>query len=238
MNTTKILVIDDDEVIHTLLEKALTDEGYMYISAYCHEDAYDKIRTQNPDLVVLDLMLPGEDGVQICRNINIRHLSNIPIIFITSKNSLFDMAMCFGAGGDDFVTKPFSRDELIMRIKTHLRRYRELVTSKNNDNITGIFMCQDLTINLNEMTVSRGNIDLHLTAKEFKLLAALAQKPNTYLSTTTLVELVWYNTNSSDTRSFMAHMSKLRKKLGDSPSKSEYITSLRNMGYKLNTIEN
>jgi len=227
----KILIVDDEAVVHEILSRYLRREGFQVFSVRDGDDALDSIRTHKPDLILLDILLPGLDGLEICREL--RKETDIPVIFITSKDASFDLALGLGVGGDDYIKKPFDPIEVAARVKAQLRRYRQLRMARaGKERKEGILEFPGLRINLSNHTVEANGSVVALTAKEFGLLVLLAENPNRFFSADELMERLWNTPDSVDNRSLMVHMSKLRKKIEAEPASPQYIVTLRGVGYK------
>ena len=229
MAKEKILIVDDEYDIRHLIYRYLTKEQYTVITAENGNRAIELLKSENPDLVVLDIFLPDIDGFEVCQEL--RKFSNTPIIFLSSKSDDMDKILALGLGGDDYITKPFSLSELAARIKAHLRRNR-LLTSDNKGNTLKF---PGLKIDLTKLMVYVNDKLITLSAKEFQLLSALAQNPNRLYSSEQLFDLFWGRDNLGDTRTVAVHISNLRKKIENDPANPIYILTVRNMGYKFNS---
>lgn len=226
----KILVVDDEAVVQKLITHYLTREGFQVITAGAGYAALEIIRRERPDLILLDILLPELDGVEICREI--RNETDVPIIFITSKGKTLDVALGLGVGGDDYIKKPFDPLEMVARVKAHLRRHRQRCAAMEIGEKKTVLAFTGLEIDLGNRTVKVNGIPVALTAREFDLLALLAKNPNRFFSAGMLMELIWQNRESVDNRSLMVHISKLRKKIEEDPANPKYIISVRGFGYK------
>lgn len=226
----RILVVDDEAVVHEIIGRYLQKEGYDVLHAYNGSEAMEVIYSGKPDLMLLDVLMPKLDGIEVCQEI--RKITNIPILFVTSKDESFDMAMGFGAGGDDYIKKPFDPVEVIIRVKAHLRRYRQLRDAKEEKEPIQVLEFPGLKIDLSNRTVEVNRSPVNLTTKEFDLLALLAGQPNRFFSSDQLVEYVWNQAESVDQRSLMVHLSNLRKKIETTPANPKYIITVRGVGYK------
>ena len=220
----RILVIDDDEALSEMLHIVLGSEGFD--ARLCHngDAAVGAFRDYRPDLVLLDLMLPGRDGVDVCRDI--RAESGVPIVMLTAKSDTIDVVDGLAAGADDYVAKPFKTQELIARIKTRLRRH--VTPDADVDSLR----IGDLTIRVNEHTVRRGDSEITLTPLEFDLLLALARRPRQAFTREVLLEEVWGYRHASDTRLVNVHVQRLRSKIEQDPEKPEIIVTVRGVGYR------
>lgn len=230
MANEKILIIDDEEEICALIQSFLNKANYSSEAAYDAVSALDKVRSFTPDLIVLDVMLPDMYGMDLC--LEIRKLTNCPILFLSCKSDTVDKIAAFSAGGDDYVTKPFLPDELMARIRAHLRRSR-LAYEPNKEKT--IFEHKGLTIDMNSYEVFLNGEEIKLTAKEFDILALLVQNPKRVFSAEQLFEQVWKSDSlGSDNKTVMVYMSNLRKKLDKDANAPKYITNVRGFGYKIN----
>jgi two-component system, OmpR family, response regulator MtrA len=225
----KILVVDDDEALAEMLQIVLRQEGFD--PALCHtgQDALRTFRDCRPDLVLLDLMLPGRDGVDVCRDI--RAESGVPIIMLTAKSDTTDVVDGLEAGADDYVAKPFKTQELLARIKTRLRR--RPVAEEGAEMIA----IGDLTISITEHTVRRGEEEITLTPLEFDLLLALARRPKQAFTREVLLEEVWGYRHASDTRLVNVHVQRLRSKVEKDPERPEIVVTVRGIGYRAGELK-
>jgi len=230
MATDKILIVDDEQAICTLIQSYLDKMNYLSAVAYDAASALEKVRSFKPDLIILDVMLPDMYGIDLC--LEMRKLTNSPILFLSCKAESIDKISAFSAGGDDYVTKPFLPEELVARIRAHLRRVRlasETVSTKS------VFTHNGLTVNLENYEVFLNGRKIKLTAKEFDLLAVLIQNPKRVFSAEQLFEQVWKSESlSGDSRTIMVYISSLRKKLERDPNAPQYIINIRGFGYKFN----
>lgn len=220
----KILVVDDDEALAEMLEIVLRQEGFDPVLCHNGQRALKIFHEHRPDLVLLDLMLPGRDGVDVCRDI--RAISGIPIIMLTAKSDTTDVVVGLEAGADDYVAKPFKTQELVARIKARLRRRPD---AEDGDESIGI---GDLTINVTEHTVRRGEEEITLTPLEFDLLLALARRPKQAFTREVLLEEVWGYRHASDTRLVNVHVQRLRSKVEKDPERPEIVVTVRGIGYR------
>ncbi len=219
----RVLVVDDDAALAEMLSLVLHNEGFDPIWCAHGDKALDTYRDSRPDLVLLDLMLPGKDGVAICREIRAESL--VPIVMLTAKSDTIDLVAGLEAGADDYVAKPFKAKELIARIKTRLRRLPEEATLA----MVGI---GDLVINVDGHSVRRGETLIQLTPLEFDLLLALARRPQHVFSREMLLEQVWGYRHAADTRLVNVHVQRLRSKIERDPEHPEIVMTVRGIGYK------
>lgn len=225
-----ILIVDDDEDIREVLTLYLEKEGYNIIAASNGDQAISLALTANPDLIIMDIMLPGLDGIEICQEI--RKTLTTPIIFLSCKGEPLDKSIGLIAGGDDYMSKPFEAVELLARVKAHLRRNRIL---QNEDNSDYILKYPGLTINLMSYSVSINNQPVILSPKEFQLLGLLAKNSNTVFSSEDLFKTIWDADSLGDHRTVMVHISNIRKKIEENPHNPKYIQTIKGAGYKFCT---
>lgn len=220
---TRILVVDDDAVLAEMLQIVLRQEGFE--TEWCPDGdaALQVFRDWRPDLVLLDLMLPGRDGVTICYDI--RAESGVPIVMLTARSDTTDVVAGLEAGADDYVPKPFKAKELLARIRTRLRRL-------GDGNETDLLRIGDLTISVGGHSVQRNGVPISLTPLEFDLLLALARKPRQVFSRETLLEEVWGYRHAADTRLVNVHVQRLRSKIELDPERPRIVVTVRGIGYK------
>lgn len=222
----KLLVVDDEKSISELIKLDLEFEGYVVETAFDGQEALNKVSTFNPDLIILDVMLPKMDGFDVCKKINSER--SIPIILLTAKTDIIDRVLGLELGADDYITKPFDNRELLARIKALLRRSKDISTEKNND-----FLVNDeITIILNERKALVNNTEIHLTPKEFELLHLLVSNPEQVFSRELLLEKVWGYDYFGDTRTVDMHIQRIRKKIS-THANHQYIQTVFGVGYKM-----
>jgi DNA-binding response OmpR family regulator len=229
MTGERILVVDDEPEIVELISIYLIKEGYEVISTGNGQQVFDLVQQHNPDLIILDILLPGMDGIEVCRQL--RKTYNMPIIFISGKSEDIDIILGLSMGGDDYMTKPFSPSQLVARVKAHLRRYT-LIDQKKDD--PQILKFPGLEIDLVSHIVKVGKQFISLSAKEFDLLSLLAKTPNRVYKIEHLFELIWSLDSLGDPRTLIVHISNLRKKIEPNPAEPRYIITVRGVGYKFN----
>ncbi len=229
MNIGHILIIEDEEHIVELIKFNLENNGYKVSFALDGQKGLELIENEQPDLVLLDLMLPKVDGIDICNRVkNNKNLKDIPIIMLTAKSGEMDKIIGLEIGADDYITKPFSVRELLARIKVVLRRYN---TTKNS-NLEGSLVIDDLTIDIDKHEVSREEQIFELTLKEFELLRILALNKGRVLSRSYLLDEIWGYDYFGETRTVDVHIRHLRSKIEDNSGK-KYIETVRGVGYKI-----
>jgi DNA-binding response OmpR family regulator len=225
--TARILLVDDEQAIQTLLAYPLRRDGYEVIAAHDGREALDRFAEQRFDLVVLDGMLPRLDGLEVCRRLRSR--SQVPIIMLTARDDEIDKVLGLEMGADDYITKPFSVREFRSRVRAALRRadmIRERAGAE--EPITAA----DLEIDLERRTVSMRGERAELTYVEFEVLATLARSPGKVFSRQTLLEGVWGDSAYRDPRTVDVHIRHLREKLEADPSTPEYLLTVRGVGYR------
>jgi DNA-binding response OmpR family regulator len=236
MEGKKILVVDDEPEITELIGLYLSREGFDIHTADDGTDALKLAADLRPDLMILDIQLKEMDGIEICRKI--REQSNVPILFVSCKDDDTDIIHGLEAGGDDYITKPFSPRQLVARVQAHLRRQHLHTAGGTLDQgTTSLLSFEGLTINLDAHTVHVGNRLVPISAKEFDLLSHLARHPNKAFHLDDLYKLIWGADSVGDTRTLMVHISNLRKKIEANPANPEFILTVRGFGYKFNGKE-
>lgn len=221
----KILVVDDDPAISEMLSIVLEAEGFDTVVVTDGAEAVATFEREQPDLILLDLMLPGMNGIDICKTI--RRSSPVPIVMLTAKTDTIDIVLGLESGADDYVTKPFKPKELVARVRARLRR------SSSDDN--EIMQISNLTIDVPSHTVRRGNEELQLTPLEFDLLVELGRKPGQVFTREELLEKVWGYKHASDTRLVNVHVQRLRSKIETDPENPTIVLTVRGVGYKVST---
>jgi DNA-binding response OmpR family regulator len=220
-----VLVVDDDPGIRTSLRLALEDEHYTVFEAGTGEHALDLVRDEPPDVVLLDLMLPGMDGFECCRQI--RETSEVPVIVVSARSDVADVVDGLEAGADDYVTKPFAVRELFARLRALRRRTDDAATGTVRKRIG------DLEISPSEGTTTLNGDPVHLTKTEFRLLCALAEFPGRVFGREELLRDVWDYDFFGDTRIVDVHIGRLRRKLEHDAGNPRYVVTVRGLGYKL-----
>jgi DNA-binding response OmpR family regulator len=222
---TRILTVEDDERIRSAVKLALEDEGWTVDEAGSGEEAIDTFQRTPADVVLIDIMLPGIDGFELCRNLR-RH-SDVPIVMVTARNDTHDVVAGLEAGADDYLTKPFAPKELSARIRALLRRIRPMST--NHAKLT----FGNLEIVPEEGKVLRDGSELHLTKTEFRLLCELAQNPGRVFSRESLLDKVWGYDYFGDGRLVDVHVRRLRTKVEADPANPRHVVTVRGLGYRL-----
>ncbi|MCL0036290.1 response regulator transcription factor [Dehalococcoidia bacterium] len=229
MSAGKILIVEDEETLLEVLRYNLDKEGYTVVTAADGIQALNSARSESPDLIILDIMLPQLDGFEVCRIL--RKDITVPILMLTAKEEEIDKVLGLELGADDYMAKPFSMRELKARIKAILRR--AAMQSKPGGVEGGVLRIADLTIDLGKHQVSIGEATVSLTPKEFDLLAYLAGNKGRVFSREHLLERVWGYDYFGDTRTVDVHIRWLREKLETEPSKPRRLITVRGTGYKI-----
>lgn len=224
----KILIVDDEEALVRLISYNLAKEGFTILTAEDGNEAWEMIKKEKLDLIVLDLMLPGKDGLEICREMRRDNL-NTPIIMLTARDEEIDKVLGLELGADDYLTKPFSVRELIARVKAVLRRNR-MATKPNNEEKE--IIVGDFTIKPEKYEIFQRGQLLDLTLKEYELLDVLLRNRQRVLKREYLLQLLWDYADGVNTRVLDVHISKLREKIERDPKEPEYIKTVRGLGYK------
>lgn len=222
-NGRRILIVDDDASLAEMLQLVLRQEGFETTWCASGDAALEVFRSAQFDLVLLDLMLPGLDGVAVCRRI--RADSGVPIVMLTAKSDTGDVVDGLEAGADDYIAKPFKPRELVARVWTRLRR-------PPAESETDMIRVGDVTIDVSAHEVKRGSDPIALTPLEFDLLLALARKPHQVFTREKLLEQVWGYRHAADTRLVNVHIQRLRSKIEQDPERPELVLTVRGIGYK------
>lgn len=225
MPSPKILVVEDDPSLQSALAYSLGKDGYQVVGAQNGAQALSLARDENPALILLDIMLPGMSGLEVCRVL--RRESSVPIIMLTARGDEIDKVTGLDLGADDYIAKPFGMRELLARVRALLRR------EQTGRSAAGILSFDDITVDTGRHTVTRAGRPLELTAKKFDLLAFLAQNKGLVFSRERLLEKVWGYDYAGDTRTVDVHIRWLRQKLEADPANPRYLLTVRGTGYKL-----
>jgi len=218
----RILVVDDDASLAEMLTIVLRQEGFESRMVSRGDEAMDTFRSYKPDLVLLDLMLPGRDGIDVCKEI--RAESGVPIVMLTAKGDTVDVVVGLESGADDYVVKPFKPKELVARIRARVRR--------NDAPGTDALAIGPLAIDVAGHAVTRDGVPINLTPLEFDLLVCLARKPWQVFTREVLLEQVWGYRHAADTRLVNVHVQRLRSKVEHDPENPEIVVTVRGVGYK------
>ncbi len=219
--SNKILVVDDDDALREMVGLVLNAAGYETVFAADGLSAVDVFKKEEPDLVLLDIMLPGQSGIEVCKQLRV--LGGTPIVMLTAKGDTEDVVLGLEAGADDYVVKPHNGAELLARIKARLRPVAE---------DGGIITVGELTMDPRSYEVKRAGVRISLTPLEFKLLHTLAVKPQQVFSREMLLEQVWGYQYKADTRLVNVHVQRLRSKVEEDPENPKIVTTVRGHGYR------
>ena len=231
MEETKILVVDDEKEIADLLELYLISDGFQVKKAYDAQEGLRIMKEEKIDLVLLDIMMPNIDGLEMCRRI--RETNNVPIIMVSAKTQELDKIVGLTTGADDYVTKPFNPLELMSRVKSQLRRYRDLNPAQEKKSESAVIQVKNLTINKETHQVFVDGESVKLTPIEFDILYLLATHPGRVFSTDEIFEKVWNEKVYEANNTVMVHIRRLRGKMKDDTRADKIITTVWGVGYKI-----
>ena len=218
----RVLIVDDDQALSEMLGIVLRGEGFDPVFCGDGAQALNVFRATKPDVVLLDLMLPGRDGVDVCRAI--RAESGVPIVMLTAKTDTVDVVVGLESGADDYIVKPFKPKELVARVRARMRR--------NDDALPVTLTIGDLTIDVSGHQVTRDGLALSLTPLEFDLLVCLARRPGQVFTREVLLQEVWGYRHAADTRLVNVHVQRLRAKIEHDPEDPTMVVTVRGVGYK------
>ena len=226
-----VLIVEDEKNIVDILRFNLQREGYRTVEAYDGADGLDKARTENPDIILLDVMLPKMIGFDVCRTLRDEG-NNVPVIILTAREEEADKVLGLEIGADDYITKPFSMRELIARVKANIRRTGMNAAASATAATTAMPVVGDLAINTDSRQVFRDGRPMELTTREYELLTFLASHPNRVYSRIDLMEQVWnYGYVGDDQRTVDVTVRRLREKIETDPANPKYILTRRGVGY-------
>lgn len=226
----RILLIEDDIAISEMVENYLRKEGFNITTAFNGEEGVSKFLNDSFDLIILDIMMPKLDGMEVMKIIRERSL--IPILIMSAKDSDVDKAIGLGLGADDYIAKPFSMVELSARIKAAIRRANQYAKNDKKEDVS-IISVNDISIDLENYSVTKKGVNLQLTSKEFDILKLFISNPNRVFTKAQIYSFIWNDDYFGDENVINVHMRRLREKIEDNPSKPKYIKTLWGIGYKL-----
>ena len=229
--SAKIYVVEDEKPIADIIQFNLEKEGYSVECIHDGSEAIQKALSSPPDLMLLDLMLPGADGIEVCRQVRQRY--QFPIIMLTAKDSELDKVLGLEMGADDYVTKPFSNRELLARIKANLRRTQTLKQANAEEEKKGTLNVGEIWIDPNSFVVTKKGQTVDLTHREFELLLYLTKHVNQVLTREHLLQSVWGYDYFGDVRTVDVTIRRLREKIEDDPGAPQYIITRRGIGYTI-----
>lgn len=231
MNDYNILIIDDTVEITEMIEIYMKNEGYKVFTAHNGAEGLKILDNENIHLVVLDIMMPGMDGLETCRRI--RQKLHIPVIMLSAKSEDMDKVLGLGIGADDYMTKPFNPMELVARIKSQIRRYLYFNNQNNRQDDENLIKVRGVTINRRNHSVKKYDNDVSLTPTEYEILLLLADNPGKVFNTEEIFEKVWKEKYYEANNTVMVHIWRLREKIEDDPKNPKLIETVWGVGYKI-----
>ena len=225
----KVLIVDDERSIVDILKYNIEKDGTKVICAYDGLDGLALARSEDPDVILPDVMLPGMDGFEVCRTLRAEG-NNVPIIMITAREEETDKVFGLELGADDYITKPFSMRELIARIRTNMRRAASMLPQQPGTD-EDVLHAKDLTIDRARRSVSRNGREIELTQREYELIKYLAENPGKVVTREELMSAVWQYDYFGDLRAVDVAVRRLREKIEDNPSDPQYVMTKRGAGY-------
>ncbi|EKE9666808.1 response regulator transcription factor [Listeria innocua] len=235
MAEKKILVVDDEKPIADIVKFNLNKEGFDVYCAYNGDEALELVEEVQPDLILLDIMLPGRDGIEVCREVRKKY--DMPIIMVTAKDSEIDKVIGLELGADDYVTKPFSNRELIARVKANLRRHSQVSSNAAEEEENSELEIGSLIIHPDAYVASKRGETIELTHREFELLHYLAKHMGQVMTREHLLQTVWGYDYFGDVRTVDVTVRRLREKIEDNPSHPAWLVTRRGVGYYLRNPE-
>ncbi|EDN9118262.1 response regulator transcription factor [Listeria monocytogenes] len=235
MAEKKILVVDDEKPIADIVKFNLNKEGFDVYCAYDGDEALELVEEVQPDLILLDIMLPGRDGIEVCREVRKKY--DMPIIMVTAKDSEIDKVIGLELGADDYVTKPFSNRELIARVKAFLRRHSQVSSNAAEEEENSELEIGSLIIHPDAYVASKRGETIELTHREFELLHYLAKHMGQVMTREHLLQTVWGYDYFGDVRTVDVTVRRLREKIEDNPSHPAWLVTRRGVGYYLRNPE-
>lgn len=227
----KIMLIDDDPSLQLALCHVVSGEGYSFCCASNGEEGLSLLEKEKPDLLLLDVMMPGMNGFDVCRRMR-EEGRRIPIIFLSAKGDIVDKSIGFKAGGDDYLVKPFDNSELLLRIEAHLRRHKDDLAFARATAQGGSSCVGDLTIEFSKYEALKRGEPVELTSKEFEILALLAANPGKAFTRQQIYEHIWGDGVAVDVNSITVFIRRIREKIEDNPSQPKYLLTVWGVGYK------
>ncbi len=231
MDQTTVLVVDDEKEIAELIEIYLSNEGYRVLKGYDATEAERILAENTVHLIILDIMMPGKDGMTLCRELR-RH-SGVPVLMLSARSQEIDKIMGLTTGADDYLTKPFNPLELVARVKALLRRYLYLNRLRQETQDDSMISIRGLTIDRNSHKVTVYGSEVSLTPTEFEILYLLMKNKGIVLSAEEIFERVWRERYYESNNTVMVHIRKIREKIEENPSKPEFIKTVWGVGYKI-----
>lgn len=228
---SKILLVDDDESIRDLVERVAKRQGHSFCFSIEGEEGLVLVDREKPDLIILDVMLPGMNGFDLCRAIRKTNLET-PIIFLSAKGDIVDKSVGFNAGADDYIVKPFSVDELSLRIDAHLRRRSDIAAALVKSHEKRVLRTGNLEITFDDYEVKQNGSSLQLSSKEFEILSLLASSPGKVFTREQIIEYLWGDKNAADPSSVTVFLRKIREKIEPDPANPRYLQTVWRVGYK------
>lgn len=227
----KVMLIDDEESLQRAMRELLEAHGYAFCGATNGEEGMEMLSKEHPDLLLLDVMLPGINGFDLCQNIRAQG-RRIPIIFMSAKSDIVDKTIGFRAGGDDYVTKPFDSAELLLRIEANIRRHKDTMDFAHATNREGVAKIGELEVHFDEYKVLVRGKPVTLTTKEFEIVAFLAAHPGKVFTRSQIQEYIWGDADPKS-NSITVFVRKIREKIEDNPSEPKYLLTVQRVGYKM-----
>ena len=231
---SKIMLVDDEETLQQAIEHMLVSNGYQFCGARDAKSAWDVLKQQRPDLLLLDVMLPGVNGFEFCDELR-KEGYRIPVIFLSSKNDIVDKSIGFRMGADDYVTKPFDPAELLLRIEANIRRHRDSDTFSHRSQPKGSIAIRDLEVRFDRYEVRMKGKPIPLTTKEFEIVALLAADAGKVFTRDQIQEHIWgeQDVDCKPSNNITVFVHKIREKIEENPSEPKYLLTVPRIGYKI-----
>lgn len=224
----KVLIVEDDLSVSEMIKDYLEKEGYKVVTAFEGEEGMQRFQNDSFDLIILDIMMPKLDGIEVMKQI--RRDSSVPILIVSAKDTDVEKVLGLELGADDYIAKPFSMIELSARVKAALRRATNYSEMKKEEHV---IKYKDLTIDINNFFVEKHGKEIKLTAKEFDILKLFLKHPNNVFTKAQIYSTVWHNDYFGDENVINVHIRRLREKIEDNPAEPNYILTIWGIGYKL-----